>query len=114
VFTGGRFFLTSADVDVILADNGYQRVEHPCVGDLIVYDGGSHTGVVRGVQDGFVVVESKWGMQSCYLHRPEAYGRRFEYFRSRRSGHVLHGLPGQAGVGELVDCQTTRTVPATL
>ena len=64
------------EVATLLADNGYQIVEHPAVNDVVVYRGGEgtilHTGMVRGVlDDGTVLVESKWGLEGRYLHRPE-------------------------------------------
>ncbi|MFM8891339.1 MAG: hypothetical protein ACKOTB_06895, partial [Planctomycetia bacterium] len=41
--------------------------------------------------DGFVLVESKWGPLHTYWHTPEAqsYSQRFDYWRSPRAGHLL-------------------------
>src|SRR5262249_55569883 len=89
----------------ILADNGYHVVAQPQVGDVITYRDVhgkvTHSGVVRVVEHGVILIESKWGHLGCYLHRPEdqPYGDRFTYHRSARKGHVLSGLrqQGQAG-----------------
>jgi hypothetical protein len=96
VFTGGRFFIQSDMVDLILADNGYVETARPSPGDLIVYRGTSgqvnHTGIVRLANERDVTIESKWGSLGRYLHQPEnqPYDDRWTYCRSPRSGHLLH------------------------
>lgn len=96
VFTDGRFHVASELVDRILGDNGYHVVTTPEPHDVIVYrdDTGVvlHTGIVKSVgDDGFVLVESKWGPLHTYWHTPEAqsYSHRFDYWRSPRDGHLL-------------------------
>ena len=96
VFTNGRFHVASDQVDRILGDNGYTVVTTPAPHDVIVYrdDTGVvlHTGIVKSVgDDGFVLVESKWGPLHTYLHTPESqsYSQRFDYWRSPRDGHLL-------------------------
>jgi len=98
-FAGGRFWVMGQDVERILADNGYERVRDPEVGDLVVYRDASggivHTAKVRAsAADGLVVhrdtsgkalhtatarvrgadelvlVESQWGSGGCFLHAP--------------------------------------------
>jgi hypothetical protein len=98
VFTGGRFWVAGDDVNDILADNGYEQVSTPAVGDVAVYrtDRGAvvHSGVVAAVV-GYMLVESKWGPMGRYLHGPDAqpFGGTCSYYRSARHGHVLKGLP---------------------
>ena len=100
VFTGGQLGVATEDVDMILADNGYQLVYDVREGDVIVYRDSvghvRHTGLVRFVGvDGLILVESKWGPLGLYLHFPQdqPYGNLFAYYRSPRIGHVLRLLP---------------------
>ncbi|MHB8863312.1 MAG: hypothetical protein ACYC6N_12960 [Pirellulaceae bacterium] len=94
IFTGGAHLLRGREVAALLADNGYQVVDRPEINDLVIYRRTSgeilHTGLVRGIlDDGTVLVESKWGLEGRYLHRPEdqPYSTLFHYYRSRRAGH---------------------------
>lgn len=104
VFTGGRYWLLSEEVQQILDDNGYEIVTTPRAGDLIVYrDSVSnavlHTGIVSSVTaDGKVLIESKWGKMGRFLHHPEdqKYSTTWQFQRSSRPGHLLRNLPGQA------------------
>lgn len=103
VFTGGRYLLLGHQVDGILSDNGYTAVSDPAAGDVCVYrdQGGrvTHTGLVRAVlDDGTVLVESKWGRLGVYLHAvgESCYGTEFAYHRTDRGGHLLSGL-GESG-----------------
>jgi hypothetical protein len=99
VFTGGRFWIRSNQVDQILAENGYQEVDDPRLGDLVIYRNEkgdiTHTGVVgsRGA-NGFLLVEGKWGRMGRYLHRPQdqPYGNTWKFYRSARNGHLLKGV----------------------
>lgn len=99
VFTGGQFCVASEQVDSILADNGYQPVEQPQGGDLVIYRDASglpaHSALVRFVgEDGRVLVESKWGPLGVFLHSPETqpFSNQFNFWRSPRLGHQLHIL----------------------
>jgi hypothetical protein len=98
VFTGGRFWLTAEDVDVILADNGYRAVSDARPGDLVVYRSGGvigHTAVVRSTGDGLgILVEGKWGWMSVFVHPvgESGYGQKYTFHRSSRVGHLLNGL----------------------
>jgi hypothetical protein len=102
VFTGGRFLLTDGDVERILKENGYEEVEHPRTGDVVVYRAGSgitHTAVVRYVTEGQpVMVEGKWGAFSVFLHPADRsiYGTDYTFHRSPRPGHLLAGLADPA------------------
>ena len=52
----------------------------------------THTGLVRGVLDeGTVMVESKWGIGARYLHRPEdqPYSTLFDFYHRPESGHQI-------------------------
>ena len=103
VFTGGRYWLGPQEVQQILADNGYQAVSEPRVGDVVIYRDGdhiSHTAVVRTAGTGGpVLVEGKWGWMGVFLHPPDGscYGKAYTYYRSPRAGHLLAGL-GEAPV----------------
>jgi hypothetical protein len=106
VFAGGAHLLRGEDVARLLDDNGYQVVDRPQTNDLVIYrnDGGDirHTGLVRGIlDDGTVLIESKWGIDGRYLHRPEdqPYSPTFRYYRSPRNGHqvVLSALKVESG-----------------
>lgn len=97
-FAEGRCHIPSDEVEKILHDNGYRRVDQPRAGDVIVYlderDRIIHSGVVRfRDKSGLVLVESKWDLLGRYLHRPESqpYSSRFAYYRSPRQNHVLRG-----------------------
>lgn len=98
VFTGGRYWVSETDVEVILAENGYRAVPDPRPGDLVIYraDGAvTHTAVVRYVAPGMpVLVEGKWGRGPVYLHAADesGYGTDFTYYRADRTGHLLAGL----------------------
>ncbi|HUE70304.1 MAG TPA: hypothetical protein VMP01_05390 [Pirellulaceae bacterium] len=96
VFAGGEFLLDMDGIQTILADNGYTPCTAPQPGDVIVYFAGDevpvHTGLVSGVlRDGTVIVESKWGVDGRYLHRPEdqPYSARFAFYRSDRGGNQI-------------------------
>ena len=98
VFTGGRYWIGSSEVEHILAGNHYSHVEDPKPGDLVVYRSGSaivHTGVVRYIAEGQpVIVEGKWGCTGVFLHSVarSIYGSSYAYYRSTRTGHLLVGL----------------------
>jgi hypothetical protein len=95
VFTGGRAILANNEVDLILADNGYEITEQPRPGDLAIYRNGetvSHTAIVRAVEPGRpVVVEGKWSWMGVYRHAvgDSIYGRQYAYYRSPRADHLL-------------------------
>jgi hypothetical protein len=100
VFTGGQYIIRGRDVDGILADNRYRRVDQARTGDLIVYrsladNSVLHTGVVRVAEAGITLIESKWGLWGRYLHQPEhqPYSDDFAYYRSPRRGHELARQP---------------------
>jgi hypothetical protein len=105
VFADGRFWVSGDDVPHILADNGYAEVAFPEVGDVVCYQtAGSvgHTGVVHSTDaDGQVLVESKWGRNSRFIHDlNDCAGVSVEYhfYRSARAdGHRLQSL------GEIAD-----------
>ena len=88
VFAGGRYLLTGDGVEMILADNSYRTVAAPQPGDVVIYRDRSdqivHTGLVRlALDNGTVLVESKWGIGGRYLHKPEEqfYSPTFAYYR---------------------------------
>lgn len=96
VFTGGQHVVSGDMVPIILEDNGYEAVAEPRAGDLIVYfddqDFVTHTGIVRGtLDDGVVIIESKFGVGARFLHMPEdqPYSARYEYYRTSRGGHLI-------------------------
>jgi hypothetical protein len=95
VFTGGQFFVSGEDVDVILKENGYYEHREPQPGDLVVYradNAVTHTAVVRYVSEGQpVLLESKWGKLGVFLHPADKspYGAEYTFYRSPRKGHQL-------------------------
>jgi hypothetical protein len=100
VLSDGRYLIPDESVELVLRDNGYQRVEQPRAGDLVVYrdERGSicHTAVVRAVgESGWVLLESKWAWMGRYLHQPDAtpFGQQWTCYRSPRAGHLLRA-PG--------------------
>ncbi|MCI0641110.1 MAG: hypothetical protein L0Y72_10530 [Gemmataceae bacterium] len=102
-FSGGQFWIQPRDVPIILEDNGYEEVEAPRPNDVAVYrDAGgaiSHTGIVRFVGGGLILVESKWGRIGRFLHPHDVhcYGAdRCAFFRSERVGHFLQGVSGDS------------------
>ncbi len=77
MFAGGEFIVRGAAVDQILQDNGYQAVNQPQPGDVIVYrdidNHVLHTGVVKATgNDGFLLIESKWGLHGRFPARTAA------------------------------------------
>jgi hypothetical protein len=103
VFTEGRYLIRGRHVDTILNDNGYQIVAEAQVGDIIIYRDAAgepiHTGIVKATGDnGFVLIESKWGALDIYLHLPQdqVYSQGYAYYRSPRNGHLLKNLPVDA------------------
>ncbi len=105
-YTAGQYWVRCADVPAILEDNGYQVVETPQPGDLIIYrdDDGKivHTGQVKATGARYVLVESKWGPLGVYLHAPDdqCYGRSYRYYRSQREGHLLDFVLATTGDAE--------------
>ena len=98
VFTGGRYWLDPAAVELALRENGYVDVTAPRTGDLVIYrTHGSvgHTAVVRYVSDAAPpLVEGKWGAMGVYVHPVDqcVYGTDYTFYRSARPGHLLAGL----------------------
>jgi hypothetical protein len=100
VFTGGRYWVRSNQVQTILEGNGYRAVGQPQAGDLVVYRNGrgevSHTGLVRaGGKSGSLLIESKWGRFGRYVHGPQEHGYRGHeatYYRTARGSHLLQGV----------------------
>jgi len=96
IFTGGKFLMRGIGVERILEENRYAIVSTPAPGDIVIYrsDTGAilHTGLVQGVlNEGTVMIESKWGTDQRFLHRPEdqPYSTSFMYYHSDRKGHLI-------------------------
>lgn len=94
LFLDGQYLISGEAVQRILDDNEYEVVDQPLAGDVIIYrDTGRdivHSGLVRGVlNDGTVIIESKWGTEGVFLHSPTdtPYSDMFEYYRSPRPTH---------------------------
>jgi hypothetical protein len=100
VFTAGRFWIGGSQVDLILDDNGYQPVSAPSAGDLAIYrdkvGAVMHSGIVRGLaSDGVILVESKFGQASRFVHCHDRHPYpdcECTFYRSARSGHLLRGV----------------------
>jgi len=94
IFSGGRFGIEDAFVARILEDNSYSSVPQPDEGDLVIYRQGAdavHSGYVRSVEQGVVVVMSKWGPFGVFLHPVEAqpFSPDWTFHRTTRGGHQL-------------------------
>ena len=95
VFTGGEHLVRGDDVQLILNDNGYLRVQHPEPNDIAIYRDNTgfitHTGLVRGNLGDTVMVESKWGIGALYLHvaDEQPYAKNIEYYRTHRGSHRI-------------------------
>lgn len=120
VFTDGRFWVHGEDVATILKDNGYYPVGNsPMPGDLAVYhdDAGkiTHTGIVRIVTSGLILVESKWGKLGRFIHPHNVHGYLRDectFYRSARHGHVLQGIP-RGSAPEFSDPQVVEKLYST-
>jgi hypothetical protein len=104
VFADGHFFVKSEEVEAILHDNGYGRVDTPESSDLAVYrrtDGQIvHTGIVRVNAGGQIRVESKWGALGLFLHPADAHPydhAACTFYHAERGSHVLQGLRDAPG-----------------
>jgi hypothetical protein len=100
VFAGGLCWLSNDSIEVILMENGYQQVEAPAGGDVVIYrdDTGKpiHSGLVRSVwSEGRILVESKWGPLGAFVHFVEqtVYTNQWTFHRTQRPSHLLRGLP---------------------
>lgn len=96
VFAEGEYWIPTEFVDTILRDNGYEWIAAPVPGDLIIYRDDRrrpiHSGIVKAIgEEGFVLIESKWGLPGVFWHTPDdqAFGDEFEYWHSPRPGHAL-------------------------
>ena len=111
VFCGGLHEMQCQDVNAILEDNGYQEVQTPQVGDLVIYrdenQAINHAGTVGLFHHGKQpLIESKWGMQGVFLHLPEGspFGTNWTYYRSSRSNkHLLNRTTSPATPADSVD-----------
>ena len=104
VFAGGLCWLSNDAIEVVLVENGYQQVDIPVAGDVVIYrdEAGklTHSALVRAVwSDGRILVESKWGTLGAFLHFVEQsiYGAQWTFHRTQRPSHLLRGLPTSAG-----------------
>lgn len=100
VFLDSQFLIPGEAVQQILDDNGYEIVTEPKAGDVIVYRDSNrniaHTGLVRGVlNDGTIIIESKWGVDGIFLHDPDGtpYSTLYEYYRSSRPHNRVKVVP---------------------
>lgn len=100
VFLDSQFLIPGEAVQQILDDNSYEFVTEPKAGDVIIYRDDHrnivHSGLVRGVlNDGTVIIESKWGTEGVFLHDPEGtpYSILYEYHRAPRSDHRVKIVP---------------------
>ncbi|MFQ3650610.1 MAG: hypothetical protein SNJ75_09770 [Gemmataceae bacterium] len=115
VFTGGRYWVRGKSVEAILHDNGYRETNKPMIGDLCIYRDPhgevSHSAIVRGLGDkGLVLLESKWGKLGRYIHMAHEHhaysGHVPTFYRSPRTGHLLHGLPVEQAVSNDLNLDT--------
>lgn len=100
VFLDGQYLISGDAVQRILDDNAYEVVEEAIAGDVIIYRDDNrnivHSGLVRGVlNDGTIIIESKWGVEGVFLHKPldTPYSILFDYYRSPRPTHRVKIVP---------------------
>ena len=100
VFLDTQFLIPGEAVQQILDDNDYEVTFEPIAGDVIIYRDLDreivHSGLVRGVlNDGTVIIESKWGIEGTFLHAPEGtpYSTSFEFYRTPRPGSRVRIAP---------------------
>ena len=100
VFLDSQYLISGEAVQQILDDNDYELSDESKAGDVIVYRSDNrkivHTGLVRGVlNDGTIIIESKWGIEGVFLHDPEGtpYSTQFEYYRSPRPDNRMKIVP---------------------
>ncbi len=100
VFLDGQYLISGNAVQRILDDNAYEVVEEAIAGDVIIYRDESrnivHSGLVRGVlNDGTIIIESKWGVEGVFLHNPldTPYSILFDYYRSPRPTNRVKIVP---------------------
>ena len=107
VFLDGQYLITGDAVQRILDDHEYEVVEEAAAGDVIIYRDNNrnivHSGLVRGVlNDGTVIIESKWGVEGVFLHIPQdtPYSVLFDYYRSPRPTHQIKIVPADELSGD--------------
>jgi hypothetical protein len=98
-FAEGNYWLAGKDMEIVLEDNGYKPVSQPKPGDLVIYRSESdgmivHSGIVRmvGAPGESILVESKWGDLSRFLHPVEMpmYNAHHTFYHTDRvGGHSL-------------------------
>ena len=94
VFAENRFAVDGGDVDDILMDNEYVRVDEPRKGDVVIYRAGAniaaHSGIVVDNSE-IVLIESKWGVLGVYLHRVDLspYGLVYEFYRGQHDSNSI-------------------------
>jgi hypothetical protein len=106
VFAGGKFHLTTADVEAILMDNGYVAKPVGLPGDIVIYrDRGRivHVAIVSfpEITGQQTLVTSKWGwLGAIYVHAvgDSDYGKQYTYFNSARASHLLAGLDSKVAL----------------
>jgi hypothetical protein len=102
VFAEGKFLLMPEAVEMILADNSFLEVSLPVPGDVVVYRDNKgvivHSGIIRAILGNSslgeaitVLVESKWGLGSCYLHPVDCqpYSQSFAFYRRTDGRHGI-------------------------
>jgi len=92
-FTHGQREVEAEEVEERLAE-GYQPTLEPQLGDIIIYRDHvgqvMHSGIVKAVgEDGFVLIESKWGVSGRFIHEPDIS-------RTFASHQYFHRIPDLA------------------
>lgn len=81
VFADSKGWILGESVDSILEDNQYHTISKPQLGDVVLFRNSvrkvTHSSIVRAVlDDGTILIESKWGFLGRYIHTLEQHAYR--------------------------------------
>jgi hypothetical protein len=113
-FTRGEREVSADEVQEWLQED-YRSIDTPELGDIVVYCDHvgqiMHSGVVKALgENGFVLVESKWGTAGRFLHEPTISRgfTSFNYFH--KSGDVAKAKSNHKVEAETVEAETVEAV----
>lgn len=92
-FAQGERAVTDAEVNELLQNGRYRKVNMAMPGDIVIYYDKAgdicHSGIIKATgRQGFILVESKWGSAGRFLHKhnlPQVQTR-YEFYRRTSPG----------------------------